>query len=348
LPSPSHNGPDTFASVLQQGLGNTICNEFYFPYAKKIWGLAPEELSAIQAHRRVSSGSIGKMIRRLLPGGGSGGASTKGIFYYPRKGFGQISTALHEAAVAVGADVRLNTRIVSVSLNGEKPVVVVESQDGRHEFAADQVYSTIPVTILTRLLAESPPAEVSRAAEGLEFRSMVLVYLTLDTGRFTEYDAHYFPGAELPFTRLSETRNYSTQVEPKDRTVLCVEVPCFQGDSTWEMSDADLRDRVSDGLRMAGLPITCDITGVVTRRIPFAYPLYRDNYEQYYTVLDNWVESLDGLLSFGRQGLFAHDNTHHAMFMANAAVACLRSDGTIDREAWRASRKIFETHVVED
>ena len=45
-------GDESFASVLQQGLGRTICQEFYFPYVRKIWGLDPEAISAIQAHKR--------------------------------------------------------------------------------------------------------------------------------------------------------------------------------------------------------------------------------------------------------------------------------------------------------
>jgi hypothetical protein len=59
------------------------------------------------------------------------------------------------------------------------------------------------------------------------------------------------------------------------------------------------------------------------------------------------VSGLDGILSFGRQGLYAHDNTHHALFMARAAVDCL-SDRGFDEDAWRQYRKVFETHVVED
>ena len=114
LPSKRVNDQDeTFATVLNQGLGSTICREFYFPYARKIWGIEPETISPIQARKRVSAGSIGKMIKRLLPGG-SGGASTRGIFYYPRYGFGQISQALHEAAVASGADVQLGTTVVQI------------------------------------------------------------------------------------------------------------------------------------------------------------------------------------------------------------------------------------------
>ena len=73
LPARPPRGDESFASVLRRGLGRTICEEFYFPYARKVWGLAPEEMSPIQARRRVSSGSIGKMLKRLLPGGGGGG-----------------------------------------------------------------------------------------------------------------------------------------------------------------------------------------------------------------------------------------------------------------------------------
>ena len=349
LPAAKPAARENFATILRSGLGKTICEEFYFPYAKKIWGLAPTELSAIQARKRVSAGSIGKMLKRLLPGGaGSGGANTKGIFYYPRNGFGQISQSLHQAAVSAGANVLLNTNVTEIRLRQEKPTVIIEGESGRQEISADQIYSTIPVTILSQLVDIDVPKHVQNAAQSLEFRSILLVYIELATQQFTEFDAHYFPGSDIPFTRISEPRNYSDREEPKDRTILCVEIPCFKDDSTWTMTNEELGSMVGDGLAKAGLPINCEVNKVESRRIPFAYPLYRDNYEQHYTVLDEWIEGLDNVLSFGRQGLYAHDNTHHAMFMAKAAAECLNEDGKIDQEAWRAYREIFEGHVVED
>jgi protoporphyrinogen oxidase len=349
FPGPKRAVKDNFASILRRGLGNTICKEFYFPFAKKIWGLAPTELSAIQARKRVSAGSIGKMLKRLLPGGaGSGGASTKGIFYYPRFGFGQISQSLHQAALSAGADVLLSTNVIEIRLKQERPVVVVEGEFGRREIVADQIYSTIPVTVLAQLIDIDVPKRVQDAARALEFRSMLLVYMELATPQFTEFDAHYFPGADIPFTRVSEPRNYSDREEPSDRTILCVEIPCFKEDATWSMTNEELGDMVIRGLKKAGLPIGCEVNRVESRRIPFAYPLYRDNYEQHYDVLDRWIEELDNVLSFGRQGLYAHDNTHHAMFMAKAAAECLGKDGKIDRLAWRTYREVFESHVVED
>lgn len=350
LPAGGANGAEpTFATILEHGLGKTICNEFYFPYARKIWGIEPEQISPIQAYKRVSAGSIGKMLKRLMPGGGgSGGASTKGIFYYPRYGFGQISQALLAAAIKAGATVHLGTPVSGIRLSGDRPVVTYTRDKETYEVETGQVYSTIPVTLLSRLVDTPVPDNVQSAAASLEFRSMVLVYLLLDQGRFTEYDAHYFPGSDFPFTRISETKNYSDRTEPAGRTSLCAEMPCFIDDTIWKASDEELASRVSDGLKLAGLPITADIVEVRVKRIPYAYPLFTVGYEQAFAKLDQWVDGLDGILSFGRQGLYVHDNTHHAIYMAQAAAECLRDDGSIDRDAWHAQRKIFETHVVED
>jgi hypothetical protein len=52
--------------------------------------------------------------------------------------------------------------------------------------------------------------------------------------------------------------------------------------------------------------------------------------------------------TFGRLGLFAHDNTHHAVAMAYDAVDALRGDGALDRAAWARARERFAAHVVED
>jgi hypothetical protein len=58
---------------------------------------------------------------------------------------------------------------------------------------------------------------------------------------------------------------------------------------------------------------------------------------------------MKNLLSFGRQGLFVHDNTHHALFMGYAAADCLNQEGKLDRNKWQNYyRKIFDAHIVED
>jgi protoporphyrinogen oxidase len=147
---------------------------------------------------------------------------------------------------------------------------------------------------------------------------------------------------------MSEPKNYSTAAEPADRTVLCAELPCERGDAHWEMSDADLGKMVEAALARLGIPLPAPVLQVTTRRLPQAYPVYQQGYETAFETVDKWLDEVPGVLTLGRQGLFAHDNTHHTLAMAYAAADCLAADGRFDRGAWHAHRKAFETHVVED
>ncbi len=339
---------ETFASVLERGLGPTICRDFYFPYARKIWGLEPDEIAATQAYKRVSAGSIAKLLRRLLPLGGASGtgaATTRGTFFYPRAGYGQISEAYAHAAQQAGARLRLECRALRVERRSTGDFRI-ETAEG--ELEADHVWSTIPNSVLARMLDPAAPAEVVAAAGALELRAMLLVYLVLETDRFSEYDAHYFPASDIPFTRVSEPKNYSDTGEPRGRTVLCAEIPCATTDRVWALDDSSLGELVTAGLERAGLPVRAALAQVTTRRLPAAYPIYRSGYESAFRVVDDHIAAREGILSFGRQGLFAHDNTHHALAMARAAVECLRDDGSFDAERWSEHRAVFETHVVED
>jgi protoporphyrinogen oxidase len=352
LLKPFHRGgsEQSFADVLLANLGPTICESFYFPYARKIWGLPPDQLSAIQARRRVSAGSFTKLARKVLsqvPGFKPPGT---GRFFYPRHGYGQISEAYAFAAVTAGADIRYGRRVVSVippAAASEPWIVEAKAGETTERLEADFLWSTIPVSILARFFGSAAPGQVHEAAAALEYRAMILIYLSLPVARFTEYDAHYFPGKDLRITRLSEPKNYSDLGIPQDRTVLCAELPCSPNDPWWTLDDAALGKLVAEDLARAGVPLPVPAAEIHVRRLRQAYPIYRTGYERWFGILDEWVSEVPRLLSYGRQGLFAHDNTHHALAMAYAAVECLE-DGVFDAARWAGYRTVFETHVVED
>ncbi|MEJ7812187.1 MAG: FAD-dependent oxidoreductase [Gemmatimonadaceae bacterium] len=352
----------TFASVLWANLGPTICRDFYFPYARKIWGRAPEELSGIQARRRVSAGSFGKLVKKVLsavPGLKPAGA---GRFFYPRQGFGQISEAYAGAAQERGAEFLMGWTVTALeraegnghgngqgdgNSDGARWSVTAERDGEGRALRADYVWSTIPISLLARAMRPAPPEAVLRAAGEIEYRAMILVYLELDVDQFTEYDAHYFPDAGIAITRLSEPKNYAALSEPRGQTTLCAELPCSPSDAWWEMSDEELGRQVAADLARAGLPLARPPVRVRTKRLRQAYPVYLNGYEAPFGTLDGWASSVPDLLTYGRQGLFAHDNTHHALAMAYRAAECL-VDGRFDERRWAEHRKVFETHVVED
>jgi protoporphyrinogen oxidase len=114
------------------------------------------------------------------------------------------------------------------------------------------------------------------------------------------------------------------------------------------MTDEELGNLVCDALASADIPVQAPVLHTATRRLRQAYPIYRRGYEPSFNLLDTWLSQFDELLTFGRQGLFAHDNTHHALYMAYSAANCLTENGDFDRQKWQDYRRVFETHVVED
>ena len=338
---------DTYSEIVRAGLGPTMAARFYEPYAWKLWGIDPGEISGEQARRRIAAATPTALIRRVL----AGRDPEARTFLYPRRGFGQLWEALAAAATARGATITLGRTAVAVDRDGEAPVVRLGDGGavrGRH------LYSTVPLPVLVRLLRPTAPDDVLAAAARLRTRAMVLVYLVMGRDRHTPFDAHYLPERWTPVTRISEPKNYraghpgsNDAGDPDDRTVLCAEVPCARGDKVWRASDAELAAMVHATLRSAGLPDDAPLD-VVVRRLPSAYPIYDRGFAAHLDLLDRWVGHLPDVTTYGRNGLFVHDNSHHALAMAWAAADALGPDGAPDPAAWAAARKRFRHHVVED
>ena len=177
---------------------------------------------------------------------------------------------------------------------------------------------------------------------------MVLCYLVLGVDQFTPYDAHYFPESETILSRLSEPKNYSASAEPQGVTGLCAELPCTVGDELWRASDEEVGRRVLNALSQAGLPVSAPVQSVFVRRVPHVYPIYDLGFETRFQATDAYLHQFSGLIVLGRQGLFAHDNTHHTIEMAYRASTCLQSNLSWDTGQWARYREEFESHVVED
>lgn len=330
---------DSFGALLTASLGPELYGALYEPYARKLWGLPGTRIDAEQARRRVTADSPWKIAARVLRRSNGQGR----VFWYPRRGFGQLADTLAAAAVESGAVIRTGAEVSGLDTTGDSPVLRLAGGDAVH---CGHVFSTVPLPILARL-AQAPP-EVLAATAGLRFRAMLLVYLVHEGGRWTRYDAHYLPGADTPVTRVSEPANYrDSPDDPADRTVLCAEIPCDTADPLWTLPDEALATVVTDALAGNGLP-PVRLAGVHVRRLPHVYPVYETGYAARLHTLDAWAGALERVTTFGRLGLFAHDNTHHALAMAWGAAAALGTDGRRDEPQWRAARARFAAHVVED
>jgi len=141
-------------------------------------------------------------------------------------------------------------------------------------------------------------------------------------------------------SRLSEAKNYRDGPDPAERTVLCAEVPCDEDDDVWRAGDGALAALVGEALECEQLSPPRPVD-VVVRRLPSVYPVYQRGWAEEQDALEAWAAAHERLLVLGRQALFAHDNTHHALTMAWAAAASCdrtaRSSGTDGTGSGRVS-----------
>lgn len=337
------------ADAIAARLGPTVARNFYTPYLTKLWGTPPDELSAELADRRVSARSGIDVLRKALRARNPEGRT----FFYPRRGYGQISEAIADAAVAAGATIHLDRAVNAIDLAvGASPdgssSPAAHLDDGR-VITARTVMSTVPLPLLARLA--DAPDDVKEVAGRLRHRAMVLAYLVLDADRLTTFDAHYFPGLDTPVSRLSEPKNFrdapNSGGDPKDVTVVCAELACWEGDETWTATPDELAATVMETLTPLGFDFPKLLASEV-RRIPKCYPVYSGAYTEDLAHVEAWAAQHPRLVTFGRQGLFAPDNTHHALHMGWEAADALGPDGSLDTHRWQAARESFRTHVVED
>jgi len=330
---------DTFAEVVRARLGPTLADHFYTPYVSKIWGLAPEALAGELARKRVSARGPRDLVARVLR------PARRREFLYPRRGFGEISERLADAATAAGATIRLGVEATRIESGPDG--VAVEGSDGTRVEAA-WTFSTLPISVLARIASPAPPAEVAAAAASLRSRGLVLVYLRLEQPRFTHFDAHYFPERDIVSSRISEPKNYRDSADdPAARTVLCAELPATAGDARWQASDCDLVATVVDDIARAGLPAARP-EGFVVRRLPHVYPVYDLAYATALAVVESWLGSRPRIVRLGRHARFAYDNSHHGIAMGWAAGDALGSADRFDEKRWSAAVAAARLHVVED
>lgn len=334
--------PASFAEAIRHRLGPTVAREFYDPYARKLYGAAPDELSVELARRRVSARSPVAIVQSML----TPTPPERRGFWYPRRGYGQISERLAEEATAAGVDIRLGAPVEKVDVSADSVAVTVGTDGEERVMSAGHVISTIPLPTLASRITPEPPVEVMDALGRLRTRAMVLVYLVVDAAQYTPFDAHYLAGLDTAVARLSEPKNYRTNPDdPADRTVLCAEIACWPNgdDPIWTATDADLGELVADDLVRAGLPRPA-VVAVESRRLPSVYPVYDIRAEPARAVVDTWIRSPSRVRITGRQGLGVPDNLHHVMEMGQQAASVSPGNAT----AWATALDVFASNVVED
>jgi protoporphyrinogen oxidase len=232
--------------------GRAWVDRWMRPYIEKIDGLPLERVPAARVERLL--------VGQAAPDG----------FWYPRWGVGQLMGAMAAALEAAGGRVHTGARATALRVGPDGVEVEVEGHRG---IAAEQIVVAVPAQTAARLVRPAAPHDL---LPDLPMRAVCLVYLAMERDRLTEEPWIQVDDPGVPFARLAEMRNWSEDMAPRGRTVLCAECYCRAdaADPVWSLGDEELGDACAaalDALGLAERPGAARLLEVV--RMPRAYPV---------------------------------------------------------------------------
>ncbi len=311
----------TFEQWVTNRFGRRLFLTFFKTYTEKVWGIPTNELSAEWAQQRIKNLSLGSAIVSMFIRPKDKITSLIEEFNYPRQGPGMMWKAVQSEVERRGGQVLLNAEVVRICREGSRVTGVVIRRNGSEELieGSDFITSMSVRELVERM--EDAPAPVVEAAGALKYRDFLTVCLIIDQADLFPDNWIYVHEPDVKVGRIQNFKNWSPDMVPdQSKTSLGLEYFCNEGDELWNMADADLVELGTQELARMGLAHRTDVIDGCVHRVEKSYPVYDSTYREHLNHVRGFIESLDNLVTIGRNGLHRYNNQDHAMMTGMLAV----------------------------
>jgi protoporphyrinogen oxidase len=311
----------SFEQWITARFGRALYNIYFKPYAQKVWGVDPGELSAEWLVRRVTTVSLWDVIRKALRQIAGLGAERRHEysqqplrFLYCRRGAGAPAQVIADLVEKAGGKIHLRSRVVEMLRSGNQVTgLVIEDAAGQRQQSCDAVISTIPVQALIKMLSPPIDENITAAAAQLRSRNLIFVFLKLNKPRVFHEQWVYYPDPATPFNRVNEFTNICADFAPLGKTGLCLELACFSEDEIWHAPDKAIFARCAEAMEKLGLVETSEVIGYDVIRMSYVYPIFTVQTAPLLQRVIEHVKTYKNLVTIGRQGLFQYINMDEAL-----------------------------------
>ena len=303
----------SFEDWVVQRFGRGLYDIYFKPYTEKVWGIRCDELSAMWAAQRISLPSLTETVMtalrtKLQPGYEPPKTAIK-EFYYPREGFGMITDALADY-INDGDDSQVITGATVTGVDPDANTVTYKIGDTAHTINGSRIVSTLPLSLLFRMLPEDSGAQAVVDANPLSYRDLIVAFIALETKQVSGDSWTYFPSKDLIFGRTHEPKNWSMEMVPSDKyTSLAVELFTSREDELWQLTDDEILQRIIKQMDDIDWIDTDTVHNGWLQRVPFAYPVYYIGYEEKLRAYHNFLERYNNISLVGRTGSFKYMNS---------------------------------------
>ncbi len=299
---------DSFEDWGVTNLGRTLYDLCFGKYSAKVWGLPTSQISSKQA-QRVAKLNLKNIILRTL-GIKADPTTYFTKYFYPRAGISRLYEGMAEEITAAGNTILLNSPVVRVERDGDTVRrVAYKTASGEQTIECDAVLSTLPLPALVDITSPPLPQPVIDHAAKLRYRSLKLIYIALKRERLTDYHWVYLLDEQFRVNRMSEQKNVSPDMVPKDRTILCIELSLWRDEPLWQASDEEVYKLALRDLTKMGYGVTeSEVDAYYIADIPTAYPVYELNFEDHLIPVLEGVHAMRNVMTLGRHGLFLNNS----------------------------------------
>lgn len=340
--------PQSYAKYIQRRFGRGAYELVFEPLASKIWG-DPDSLHPEMARARIPTSNATELILKLMGLKEEAADTNAEFFHYPRRGFGDFPTALAEQIEQHGGRILTQAEPHQITIAGSRVTSVHVQVDGTaRKLPCDYLVSSIPLPILGRLIYGDREPAFNRAVTGLQFRHLILVYLFIDRPQVLEDHWIFFPERQFLFSRIFEQKRMSPELGPPDRTVICCDFTCSEGDDIWRASDQELANRCADDLAKAGfIEGRHAVQSHLVKRSRNFYPRYDQAYAEKMQTVSRWLQRIENLLCTGRIGMYNYNNSDHCIDMGRFIADRLVRDMP-PRQIWQELEQRVATYKIVD
>jgi len=310
--------------------GKRFYDIFFGPYTEKTWGFPASELSDIVAIKRIPVKQLSDLIRSLIfktnPHDPKHSQTHKDMVnVYPKSGVGEVSDFFVREIKKHGGEILTGCTVDGITLEGKWATGIHYSQNGERKYIDFRqgagvkdwtIISTAAVNELILMAQGDVPEDVVQAARGLDFASMVFLYLNINKPDVFGNHLYYFSDDEFPFNRIYDVGLFSRDMVPPGKNALCLEFTCTFNDKIWNAPLDQIFEMAITPLEKNNLLKRTDVEGFHFRHLSHAYPRFRTGYQKKLRLIFNYLETVINLETFGRQGLFSYSNVDDVIWMA--------------------------------
>jgi protoporphyrinogen oxidase len=308
--------------------GRRLFQIFFKTYTEKVWGMDCSEIAADFAAQRIKNLDLITAVRNALIGdllsGGKIVTTLIEQFHYPAHGPGEMWESCTRGLAAKGIDTHLEQRVESIQWGeGRVKSVRVAGADGQTtESEGDHFLSSMPVRTLLHSMDPAPPKAILEAADKLRYRDYLTVVLILDQDEVFPDNWIYIHSPDVKLGRIQNYKNWSPEmVADPEKTALGLEYFVQEDDEVWSAADEDLIELGKRECAKLGLANPDDVVDGTVIRMPKAYPVYDEVYQDALADIRTWLEAeAPNMQLIGRNGQHRYNNQDHSMMTAVLAA----------------------------